>query len=100
MPKGNNKKVKEVVSNESETIKINTEEYGEVIIEKESIVIDDEVKNDFEELTIVDDKMTIEAFLSQHFLSNGKRLFFEKTFGKDREKKLSFEEWSKITGLV
>lgn len=80
---------------------VNTKEYGEVEVTEEEIVSESEIANDFEALNIVQSTtMTLETFLNHHFLTAGKKLYYLKTFGKDKEQVKTFNEWSLITNLV
>lgn len=80
---------------------VNTKEYGEVEVTEEEIVSESEMANDFEALNIVQSTtMTLETFLNHHFLTAGKKLYYLKTFGKDKEQVKTFNEWSLITNLV
>lgn len=80
---------------------VNTKEYGDVEIAEEAIVPESETANDFEALNVVQPTtMTLETFLNHHFLTAGKKLYYLKTFGKDKEQIKTFSEWSLITNLV
>lgn len=90
---------------------INTQEFGEVTIEKDSIVENVEelskiTEQIVEPLTIIEKEpevivkvvqipmMTLETFLNHHFLSSGKRLYYLKTFGANKEIQKTFSDWS------